>query len=78
MQTIVIAQQGWVFVGTVTAETESELVLDDAAVVRRWGTTRGLGQLAAEGPTGRTVLDPCETVRISRTAIIATLDCKPW
>lgn len=78
MKKIVIAQQGWVFVGTVTAETESELVLDDAAVVRRWGTTRGLGQLAAEGPTERTVLDPCGTVRLRLTAVIAIMDCQPW
>lgn len=32
--------------------------LDNAAVVRRWGTTRGLGQLGLEGPTKETVLDP--------------------
>jgi hypothetical protein len=77
MKQIVIAQWGWVFVGDVT-ETKSELILDDAAVVRRWGTTRGLGQLATEGPTQKTVLDPCGTVRIRLTAVIATMDCHPW
>lgn len=77
MRQIVIAQRGWVFVGNVT-RTENEVLIEDAAVVRRWGTTRGLGQLAAEGPTERTILDPCPTVRIHPLAIVATMDCDPW
>lgn len=31
--------------------------LINAAVVRRWGTTEGLGQLGLEGPQTETVLD---------------------
>ena len=77
MRQIVIAQRGWVFVGNVT-RTENEVLIEDAAVVRRWGTTRGLGQLAAEGPTPTTILDPCPTVRIHPLAIVATMDCAPW
>jgi len=77
MKMIVIAQRGWVFVGDVT-RTESEVVIENAAVVRRWGTTAGLGQLAETGPTSDTRLDPCPTVRIHPLAIVATMDCKPW
>lgn len=40
MKQIVIAQRGWVFVGDVT-RSENEVVIENAAVVRRWGTTRG-------------------------------------
>lgn len=78
MKQIVIAQHGWVFVGDVTRRTENEVVIENAAVVRRWGTTRGLGQLSAEGPTQDTRLDACPTVRINPLAIVATMDCMPW
>lgn len=74
---IVIAQRGWVFVGDVT-RTETEVVIENAAVVRRWGTTDGLGQLARKGPTADTRLDACPTVRIHPLAIVATMDCAPW
>jgi hypothetical protein len=74
---IVIAQRGWVFIGEVT-RSESEVVIEGAAVVRRWGTTAGLGQLAEKGPTADTRLDPCPTVRIHPLAIVATMDCAEW
>ena len=77
MKQIVIAQRGWVFVGDVT-RAENEVQIENAAVVRRWGTTAGLGQLAANGPTADTRLDPCPTVRIHPLAIIATMDCAEW
>ena len=75
---IVIAQQGWVFVGDVT-RSENEIVIENGAVVRRWGTTRGLGQLAQSGPTESTIMDPCTTtMHIPMSAVIATINCKPW
>ena len=77
MRQIVISQRGWVFVGDVT-RTENEVVIKKAAVVRRWGTTRGLGQLAQDGPTENTILDPCPPVRIHSLAVVATMDCAPW
>jgi len=77
MKQIVIAQRGWVFVGDVS-RTEDEVVIENAAVVRRWGTTAGLGQLAFDGPTAETRLDRCPTVRIHPLAIVATMDCAEW
>ena len=77
LKQIVIAQRGWVFVGSVT-RSENEIVIEDAAVVRRWGTTAGLGQLAAKGPTADTRLDPCPTVRIHPLAVVAMMDCAEW
>lgn len=50
--------------------------LDDVAVVRRWGTTKGLGQLAQEGPTVNTKLDPePDGVEITRRAIYRRIPC---
>lgn len=74
---IVIAQRGWIFVGDVT-RAENEVVIENAAVVRRWGTTRGLGQIASEGPTPSSILDPCPTVRIHPLSVVASMDVASW
>ena len=47
---IVILQRGWVMVGNLE-RTGSDCVLKNAAVVRVWGTKRGLGEIAQAGPT---------------------------
>ncbi len=75
---IVIAQRGWVFIGRFARE-EHEIVLRDARTIRRWGTTKGLGELRA-GPQRETVLDEAGTVRLHPLQIIATIeaDAKAW
>lgn len=75
---ICIAQRGWVFVGRFTRE-EHEIVLRDAKNIRRWGTTKGLGELYS-GPKRDTVLDEAGTVRLHPLQIIATIevDAKSW
>ena len=52
---ILVLHRGWVVVGYYSA-TDSEVTLRQAAVVRRWGTTKGLGEIAAGGPTAATIL----------------------
>lgn len=37
--------------------------LRNCRVIRRWGTEKGLGQLASDGPQTETKLDPCGIVR---------------
>lgn len=71
-----IGQRGWVFVGDFATEGE-QIVLSNAKCVRKWGTTKGLGQLALAGPTKDTVLDECGTVRMHQLAAVGTIDCKP-
>ena len=58
---IVVLQRGWVAVGRYTLEGE-RAKLEKASIVRRWGTQKGLGQLATEGPRPQTVLDPAPTL----------------
>jgi hypothetical protein len=65
---IVVIQSGWVFVGTMT-KGDSMVTLTDAACVRRWGTTMGLGQLALSGPTKETVLEPSGIVQVPLHAV---------
>ncbi|HEV2530918.1 DUF6948 domain-containing protein [Phenylobacterium sp.] len=76
---IVVADRGWVWVGTVNTEAMSgPLVrIEGARCVRRWGTTEGLGQLAQKGPQPNTKLDTATDVDVASKAIIAILPCEP-
>jgi len=73
---ILVLANGWVLAGrrAGTADDPATVVLEDAAVVRRWGTTKGLGEIVV-GPTSKTVLDPCGTVRVPARAILFELAC---
>ncbi len=71
---IVVLNKGFVSVG-VYSKISDEVVLTNAAVVRYWGTTGGLGQLAAEGPQSQTKLDKTPTERIPWHAVVKTIEC---
>jgi len=71
---IVVLHRGWVVVGEVHAEG-NEVVIDKSSCIRRWGTTKGLGEIAQGGPTTKTQLDPMGTVRVHQLAVVLTLDC---
>jgi hypothetical protein len=76
---ILVLQRGWNVVGRYSKDG-SEHVLTDASVIRYWGTTRGLGEIAAGGPTPTTKLDPCGTVRAHEltTALVMDADAVKW
>jgi len=71
---IVILQRGWVMVGRFSQEGPN-CRLEDAAVIRVWGTSKGLGEIAAKGPTSKTVLDKTPSVNFHELTVIATIDC---
>lgn len=73
---IIIAQRGWVFVGWYAKRGDS-VVLTRAKNVRRWGTTKGLGELAAGGPLETTKMDDAGEVELHQLAVVATLKCNP-
>lgn len=73
---IVILDKGFVAVGKVT-EGEKWLTIENAFFVRRWGTTKGLGEIAEGGPTSSTVLDKTPTQRIPIHAVMNTIECDP-
>jgi hypothetical protein len=76
LKKIVIADRGWIFLGDVYVDTNGNILISDAKVIRNWGTTMGLGQIALTGPTSKTILDDAGTVRIPVRSVIAVLDCK--
>ena len=59
---IVVLDKGFVYVGNLTTD-DKFLIITDAKNIRRWGTTKGLGQLALDGPQTNTVLDNAGTVK---------------
>lgn len=68
---IVVVQAGWVLCGIRVQEERTDGTrLTNASVIRNWGTTRGLGQLAIEGKTTETTLDPCGEAFIPAHAVI--------
>jgi len=48
----------WCLLAKETSRTAKAIHLSDAYVIRRWGTTRGIGQLAIHGLRAETILDP--------------------
>lgn len=72
---IVILQRGWAMVGRFE-RNGSGCKLYDASVIRTWGTTNGLGEIAKDGPTSSTKLDKCNgLVEFDYLTVIATISC---
>jgi hypothetical protein len=66
---IVVLQRGWVVIGNVE-QTETEIRITNCSVIRIWGTTKGLGEIAEGGPTSKTVLDPCPPVTAHPLSVV--------
>lgn len=70
---IVVLQRGWVMIGRLE-RNGSECKLHDASVIRNWGTTKGLGELAAKGPLSNTKLDKCNgLVEFDYLTVVASI-----
>lgn len=72
---IAILNRAWVVVGKVY-KTGSEYKIKDGYIVRTWGTTAGLGEIALNGPTSSTKLDKTSTVSVHELAVVAFMDCE--
>ena len=71
---IVVLQRGWVVVGKYSKDGEYG-VLENAAVIRRWGTSKGLPEIV-DGPLKDTVLDKSSApIRFHELTSIMMLDC---
>lgn len=70
---IVILQRGWVMIGRLERDG-SDCKLHNASVIRRWGTTQGLGELALKGKLADTQLDKCNgLVEFDWLTVVATI-----
>lgn len=73
---IVVVDRGFVYVGKVTIEGDMCRV-QNACNIRKWGTTKGLGELV-DGPLKDTVLDNYGEVLVPMRAVIHFIKCKVW
>lgn len=71
---IVILQRGWVVVGDLSW-SGTEGTLENASVIRVWGTQNGIGEIALNGPTEKTKLDPCGTITFHELTSVAKIPC---
>ena len=74
MKQIIVVKLGWVLVGDVTPTTRG-FTLKNASVIRKWGTTKGLGELAQRGPLKDSVLDPIGVATVQAEATLFRIDC---
>jgi hypothetical protein len=76
---IVVLDRGFVYQGNTVSRQGDTVTIQGAKNIRRWGTTKGLGQLAADGPQAATVLDEAGTVVAPLRAVIHFIKCsKTW
>ena len=74
---IVIASQGWIFVGEAIDSDNDSIALVNASVVRKWTNGRGIGGLCKAEYKSEYTLDACYgAMEIPFTAINAILDCE--
>ena len=74
---IIIAPRGWVWVGQLAMDGDM-VVLTRARNVRIWGTTDGLLELAADGPTKQTKLDGKKGGTVSfHVLAVQQIECDP-
>lgn len=74
MKKICVLDRGWVLVGDLKKDND-EYILENAFVIRRWGTSEGLGELALNGPLKDTKLDKTPLVMFNKEHLIMTISC---
>jgi hypothetical protein len=67
---IIVADRGWVFVGTCQDNDDGSVTITNCRNIRVWGTTAGLGELV-NGPLEGTRHDSYGTVRCTPIVTIA-------
>jgi hypothetical protein len=79
---IYVMDRGWVLVGVPRDSKDKILLaLDNCHVVRRWGTTKGIGELAQKGPLKETILElEGDGIEINRLFVHHSIPCseKGW
>ena len=73
-QHICVLDRGFVYVGDVT-DLGDRLVIKRSKNIRKWGTTRGLGELV-NGPLSATVMDDCGDVMVFKTTVLHLIACR--
>jgi hypothetical protein len=71
---IAVLQRGHVAIGRFYRDGY-DCRLENSYIIRRWGTERGLGQLALEGKTSDTILDKTGVMHFDYLTVVYLTDC---
>jgi len=66
---IVVLQRGWVVIGDIS-KTAEEVTIKNCSVIRIWGTSNGLGEIAENGATAKTKLDKCPNMTVHPLSVV--------
>lgn len=66
---IVVLQRGWIVVGDVN-KSENEVTIKNCSVIRVWGTSKGIGEIAENGATDKTKLDSCPDIIVHPLSVV--------
>lgn len=72
---IVVCDRGFVLVGRVEIK-DRYVVITDCGCVRIWGTTKGLGEIASNGPTDSTKIDKQPRTVVHELQVVQMIDCE--
>ena len=75
---IVTIAAGHVVVGKEVSRDATVLRMTDCSIIRRWGTTEGLGELCLKGRTPNTITDPMGDVEIPMNSVIMISLAPAW
>jgi hypothetical protein len=71
---IVVLNRGWIVIGNVS-EIGSKTTIQNASVIRNWGTENGLGELAMSGQLPETKLDKCPDITVETCNVVLVMNC---
>ncbi len=71
---IVVCERGFVLVGTIH-KSDDYWVICNCSTIRRWGTTKGLGEIARGGPTTETILDEQPETTVHELRVVQIISC---
>jgi hypothetical protein len=72
---ICVLEKSWILVGELEKDG-NYYYLRKGSFIRRWGTTKGLGEIAKDGPTKNTILDKVGAVKFHENQLIFTISCE--
>ena len=76
MKTCYVCEYGWIFIGTESARTETQIRLTDASVVRKWTNGKGVGGIAKAENKNEYTLDAIGDVVINMSKVLFEIPCE--